>query len=114
VVGVAALPSHARWFCNGNRIRFLLLLRLQQASVLQLLLLRRGRPLRRSWSLAAAERQGLLSRRVVQAMRAPKERHCLLHGMVTWIGLRQTAVVYDRAACSAGETHYPMSKMKDA
>ena len=44
-------------------------------------------------------------------MRALKERNRFLRRMVACAGFRQAAVVYDRAVRSAGETHYPMSKM---
>jgi len=53
----------------------------------------------------------LMSRRVVLAMRALKETHRFVRGMVAWVGFRQTAVAYDRSARSAGETHYPLRKM---
>ncbi|MET0793754.1 MAG: glycosyltransferase family 2 protein [Polyangiaceae bacterium] len=53
----------------------------------------------------------LLSRPVVMAMRALKERHRFVRGMVAWVGFRQTAAYYDREARFAGETKYPLSKM---
>lgn len=53
----------------------------------------------------------LLSRPVVMAMRALKERHRFVRGMVSWVGFRQTAAYYDREARFAGETKYPVSKM---
>jgi glycosyltransferase involved in cell wall biosynthesis len=53
----------------------------------------------------------LLSRPVVMAMRALKERHRFVRGMVAWVGFRQTATYYDREARFAGETKYPLSKM---
>lgn len=53
----------------------------------------------------------LLSRPVVLAMRALKERHRFVRGMVAWVGFRQTAAYYDREARFAGETKYPLSKM---
>jgi len=53
----------------------------------------------------------LLSRPVVLAMRALRERHRFVRGMVAWVGFRQTAVYYDRPARFAGETKYPLKKM---
>ncbi len=53
----------------------------------------------------------LLSRPVVMAMRALKERHRFVRGMVAWVGFKQTAAYYDREARFAGETKYPLSKM---
>lgn len=53
----------------------------------------------------------LLARPVVLAMRALRERHRFVRGMVAWVGFRQTAVYYDRPARFAGETKYPLKKM---
>jgi glycosyltransferase involved in cell wall biosynthesis len=53
----------------------------------------------------------LMSRRVVLAMRALRETHRFVRGMVAWVGFRQTAVYYDREARFAGETKYPLRKM---
>jgi polyisoprenyl-phosphate glycosyltransferase len=53
----------------------------------------------------------LMSRPVVLAMRALKERHRFVRGMVAWVGFRQTAAYYDREARFAGDTKYPLRKM---
>lgn len=53
----------------------------------------------------------LLGRPVVLAMRALRERHRFVRGMVAWVGFRQTAVLYDRPSRFAGETKYPLKKM---
>jgi glycosyltransferase involved in cell wall biosynthesis len=53
----------------------------------------------------------LMARPVVLAMRALKERHRFVRGMVAWVGFRQTAAYYDREARFAGETKYPLRKM---
>jgi dolichol-phosphate mannosyltransferase len=53
----------------------------------------------------------LMSRPVVLAMRALRERHRFVRGLVAWVGFRQTAVYYDRPARFAGETKYPFRKM---
>src|SRR4029453_17245733 len=53
----------------------------------------------------------LMSRRVVVAMRELRETHLFVRGLVAWLGFKQTAVDYDRAARLAGETKYPFRKM---
>ncbi len=53
----------------------------------------------------------LMSRPVVLALRALRERHRFVRGMVAWVGFRQVAVKYDREARFAGETKYPLRKM---
>ncbi len=53
----------------------------------------------------------LMSRRVVVALRALRETHRFVRGMVAWVGFRQTEVLYDRPGRFAGETKYPLRKM---
>lgn len=53
----------------------------------------------------------LMSRRAVDALNSMPEQHRFIRGMVSWIGLRQEAFLYERAARFAGETKYPLSKM---
>jgi len=53
----------------------------------------------------------LMSRAVVLTLRALRERHRFVRGMVAWIGFKQSALYYDREARFAGETKYPISKM---
>ena len=53
----------------------------------------------------------LMSRPVVLTLRALREQHRFVRGMVAWVGFRQTAVYYDRDARFAGATKYPISKM---
>ena len=53
----------------------------------------------------------LMSRRTVDILNSMPEQHRFIRGMVSWIGMRQEAVPYDRAARFAGETKYPLSKM---
>ncbi len=53
----------------------------------------------------------LMSRKVVLALRALRETHRFVRGMVAWVGFRQTAVYYERPARFAGETKYPLRKM---
>jgi dolichol-phosphate mannosyltransferase len=53
----------------------------------------------------------LMDRCVVQAIRQMPEYDRFLRGMVSWIGFRQIAVPYHRAARVAGESKYPFYKM---
>lgn len=53
----------------------------------------------------------LMSRQVVRELRRLRETHRFVRGMVSWVGFRQTAIVYDRPARFAGETKYPLRKM---
>jgi dolichol-phosphate mannosyltransferase len=53
----------------------------------------------------------LMSRPVVLTMRALRERHRFVRGLVAWVGFKQTAVYYERPARFAGETKYPFRKM---
>jgi glycosyltransferase involved in cell wall biosynthesis len=53
----------------------------------------------------------LMSRRVVVALRALRETHRFVRGLVAWVGFKQTALLYDRPGRLAGTTKYPISKM---
>jgi glycosyltransferase involved in cell wall biosynthesis len=53
----------------------------------------------------------LLDRKVVNVMKGMRERHRFLRGMSTWVGFKQTGVLYKRAARHSGETKYPFKKM---
>jgi dolichol-phosphate mannosyltransferase len=53
----------------------------------------------------------LMSRRVIIALRALRETHRFVRGMVAWVGFKQTEVLYDRPGRFAGETKYPLRKM---
>jgi len=52
----------------------------------------------------------LMSRPVVLTLRALRERHRFVRGLVWWVGFRQTSVDYERPARFAGRT-YPFRKM---
>jgi dolichol-phosphate mannosyltransferase len=52
----------------------------------------------------------LVDRKVVQALREVRELHRFMRGLTCWVGYRQCAVPYDRAARHAGETKYPVWK----
>ncbi len=53
----------------------------------------------------------LMSRPVVDVLRAMPEKDRFVRGMVSWIGFKQTALPYRRAERFAGETKYPLRKM---
>ncbi|MFZ3154710.1 glycosyltransferase family 2 protein [Pseudomonas sp.] len=53
----------------------------------------------------------LMSRPVVDALRAMPERDRFIRGMVSWVGFRQVALPYKRASRFAGESKYPLRKM---
>ncbi len=53
----------------------------------------------------------LMSRPVVLTLRALREQHRFVRGLVWWVGFRQTSVTYERPARFAGETKYPFRKM---
>jgi dolichol-phosphate mannosyltransferase len=53
----------------------------------------------------------LMDRAVVDALLCMPERDRFVRGMVAWLGFRQEAVPYRRAARYAGETKYPLRKM---
>jgi len=53
----------------------------------------------------------LMSRSVVLTLRALRERHRFVCGLVWWVGFRQTSVVYDRPPRFAGETKFPFRRM---
>lgn len=53
----------------------------------------------------------LMSRRAVDRLNAMPEQDRFLRGMVSWLGGRQTAVLYDRDPRYAGETGYTLKKM---
>jgi polyisoprenyl-phosphate glycosyltransferase len=53
----------------------------------------------------------LMSRNVVETLRAMPERDRFVRGMVSWVGFRQTALSYKRAERFAGVSKYPLRKM---
>ncbi len=53
----------------------------------------------------------LMSRRVVEHLKAMQERDRFVRGLVSWIGFRQIGLTYRRDKRYAGETKYPYRKM---
>lgn len=53
----------------------------------------------------------LIDRKVVDELRKFRERDRFLRGLVSYVGFRQTGVLFDRDDRHAGTTGYPLSKM---
>jgi glycosyltransferase involved in cell wall biosynthesis len=53
----------------------------------------------------------LVDRRVLDVFERMRESNRFVRGMFSWIGLRQTGVLYQRHERLAGETKYPLGKM---
>jgi len=53
----------------------------------------------------------LMSRRAADILNAMPEQHRFIRGMVSWIGLKQVAVPYERDERFAGTTKYPLTRM---
>jgi polyisoprenyl-phosphate glycosyltransferase len=53
----------------------------------------------------------LISARVAHQLRAMREKDRFIRGLVSWVGFRQTSVLYERDERFAGETKYPYRKM---
>jgi dolichol-phosphate mannosyltransferase len=53
----------------------------------------------------------LISRRVLDILNAMLEQNRFVRGMVSWIGLKQVPILYDRAPRRAGESHYSFRKL---
>ena len=53
----------------------------------------------------------LMSRAVVDTLRAMPERDRFVRGMVSWVGFKQTSLPYKRAERFAGQSKYPLRKM---
>ena len=53
----------------------------------------------------------LMTRRVLNILNSMPEQHQFIRGMVSWIGLRQLPLAYDRAARHSGTSNYPLAKM---
>jgi len=53
----------------------------------------------------------LVDRRVLDVFDRMRESNRFVRGMFSWIGLRQTGVLYQRRERYAGETKYPLRKM---
>ncbi len=52
----------------------------------------------------------LVDRKVVDALREVRELHRFMRGLTCWVGFKQSAVYYKRAARLSGQTKYPVWK----
>ena len=53
----------------------------------------------------------LMTRRVLDILNSMPEQHRFIRGMVSWIGLRQVPLAYDRAPRHSGSSNYSLAKM---
>jgi len=53
----------------------------------------------------------LMTRRVLDILNSMPEQHRFIRGMVSWIGLRQVPLAYDRAPRHSGASNYSLAKM---
>ncbi|MDA5095735.1 glycosyltransferase family 2 protein [Aliiroseovarius sp. KMU-50] len=53
----------------------------------------------------------LIDRKVADALKAMPEQDRYFRGMVSWVGFRQTQILYERQERAAGETKYKLSAM---
>lgn len=53
----------------------------------------------------------VMSRRALDHLNAMPERYRFVRGMISWVGLKQTAISYDRDARFAGQTKYSVRKL---
>ncbi|MBT5222276.1 MAG: glycosyltransferase family 2 protein [Gammaproteobacteria bacterium] len=53
----------------------------------------------------------LMSRPIMDSLKAMPERDRFVRGMVSWVGFKQTAIAYERAERLAGKSKYPLHKM---
>jgi dolichol-phosphate mannosyltransferase len=53
----------------------------------------------------------LISRRVADQLRSMREKDRFIRGLVSWVGFKQAAVLYERHERFAGSSKYPLRKM---
>ena len=53
----------------------------------------------------------LISARVAEELRSMREKDRFIRGLVSWVGFRQSFIMYERDERYAGETKYPLTKM---
>jgi glycosyltransferase involved in cell wall biosynthesis len=53
----------------------------------------------------------LVTRRVLDILNIMPEQHRFIRGMVSWIGLKQVSLLYDRESRFAGKSSYPIHKL---
>ena len=53
----------------------------------------------------------MIDRKVVEALKRMPEKNKFLRGQISWIGFKQSAVLFDRDERKFGKSGYPLSKM---
>lgn len=53
----------------------------------------------------------LIDRKVADILKKIKEKNRFIRGLVSWVGFKQTGVLYERERRFAGKTKYPIRKM---
>jgi len=53
----------------------------------------------------------MYTRRAVDGIRAFREQHRFMRGLVAWLGLKEAILPFHRPARAAGQTKYPLSKL---
>lgn len=53
----------------------------------------------------------IMGRNVVDVIKSMQEKHRFIRGMVTWVGFKQTGLLYHRKERFAGQSKYPLIKM---
>jgi polyisoprenyl-phosphate glycosyltransferase len=53
----------------------------------------------------------IMGRNVVDVIKSMQEKHRFIRGMVTWVGFKQTGLMYHRKERFAGQSKYPLLKM---
>lgn len=53
----------------------------------------------------------MYTRRAADALRALREQHRFMRGIVAWMGMKEAILTFDRPPRVAGETKYPVSKL---
>jgi glycosyltransferase involved in cell wall biosynthesis len=53
----------------------------------------------------------LIARRVLDVLNSMPENHRFIRGMISWVGFKQVAFLYDRSPRFAGKTKYALRKM---
>lgn len=53
----------------------------------------------------------LIDKKIIEAFKGLGEKNKYIRGLISWIGYKQSPILYSRDARFAGETKYPLSKM---
>jgi glycosyltransferase involved in cell wall biosynthesis len=53
----------------------------------------------------------MMTRRVLDILNGMPEQHRFIRGMISWIGMKQVPLIYDRDPRYAGSSNYPLTRM---